>query len=166
MTLPRRRAPHLQLINRGAEGGLRREKEQRRQAGPDGPQEPAEAQPKNSLALSLSRCAPPSLRGQLVNPASLSYYGAAGQALPAADLAAGEAGAPRQEWREAGAAAASNCSSAPEPQYSWAVVQVQLGPQRKATLVFSPHNTDITLTDLHMQNCEATGIPPQLTQSL
>lgn len=53
-----------------------------------------------------------------------------------------------------------------EPRYNWAVVQVQLGPQRKAMLVFSPHNTDITLTDLHMQNCEATGIPPQLTHSL
>lgn len=59
-------------------------------------------------------------------------------------------------------------SAAPrsEPRYNWAVVQVQLGPQRKAMLVFSPHNTDITLTDLHMQNCEATGIPPQLTHSL
>lgn len=53
-----------------------------------------------------------------------------------------------------------------QPRYNWAVVQVQLGPQRKAMLVFSPHNTDITLTDLHMQNCEATGIPPQLTHSL
>lgn len=53
-----------------------------------------------------------------------------------------------------------------EPRYNWAVLQVQLGPQRKAMLVFSPHNTDITLTDLHMQNCEATGIPPQLTHSL
>lgn len=53
-----------------------------------------------------------------------------------------------------------------EPRHNWAVVQVQLGPQRKAMLVFSPHNTDITLTDLHMQNCEATGIPPQLTHSL
>lgn len=57
-------------------------------------------------------------------------------------------------------------ASLPEPRYNWAVVQVQLGPQRKAMLVFSPHNTDITLTDLHMQNCEATGIPPQLTHSL
>lgn len=56
--------------------------------------------------------------------------------------------------------------SLPQPQYNWAMVQVQLGPQRKAMLVFSPHNTDITLTDLHMQNCEATGIPPQLTHSL
>lgn len=53
-----------------------------------------------------------------------------------------------------------------EPQYDWAVGQVQLGPQRKAMLVFRPHNTDITVTDLHMQNCEATGIPPQLTHSL
>lgn len=53
-----------------------------------------------------------------------------------------------------------------EPRYNWAGLQVQLGPQRKAMLVFSPHNTDITLTDLHMQNCEATGIPPQLTHSL
>lgn len=57
-------------------------------------------------------------------------------------------------------------ASLSEPRYNWAVVQVQLGPQRKAMLVFSPHNTDITLTDLHMQNCEATGIPPQLTHSL
>lgn len=54
----------------------------------------------------------------------------------------------------------------PGTRYNWAVLQVQLGPQRKAMLVFSPHNTDITLTDLHMQNCEATGIPPQLTHSL
>lgn len=57
-------------------------------------------------------------------------------------------------------------ASLSEPRYNWAMVQVQLGPQRKAMLVFSPHNTDITLTDLHMQNCEATGIPPQLTHSL
>lgn len=57
-------------------------------------------------------------------------------------------------------------ASLSEPRYNWDVVQVQLGPQRKAMLVFSPHNTDITLTDLHMQNCEATGIPPQLTHSL
>lgn len=69
-------------------------------------------------------------------------------------------------WGEQAVQPPQSAAPLSEPRYNWAVVQVQLGPQRKAMLVFSPHNTDITLTDLHMQNCEATGIPPQLTHSL
>lgn len=41
-------------------------------------------------------------------------------------------------------------ASLSEPRYNWDVVQVQLGPQRKAMLVFSPHNTDMYVQPIHI----------------
>lgn len=111
-------APHLQLINWGAKVSRHRGQGASERGGQaEGPQEPAEAWPKNSLALCCApRSLPPSLRGQLVKAASLSYYGAGpGQAgrrflQQRPGWAAGEAGAPRQEWREAGAEEPPTCS--------------------------------------------------------
>lgn len=151
--------PHLQLMRRRAEVWQthRGEREQ------PGQRNCLEGWPKNRHTLILLLPPQPAHKTGPACPIMESAYG---RHFLRPARAAGNS---RARGRTGGRQAVPHPPTAArhsEPRYNWAVVQVQLGPQRKAMLVFSPHNTDITLTDLHMQNCEATGIPPQLTHSL